>query len=134
MKHWIDSWVKDIEHEYQFIHSFKELEKYAKKEKKTIGIQTYKCVMTILERMDCCTSKWARCYKKNLLDLEQSTSSIGESSNSSLKGSVKKGSMAAMKLSKSADATVKNSKSLEVSKIYVINWHIMVYKLYHITH
>ena len=95
MKVWIDSWIKDIEHEYQFTYSFKELEKYAKNEKKTIGIQTYKRVMTIVERMDCCTAKWARCYKKHLLDLEQSTSSIGESSNSSLKGSVKKGSIVA---------------------------------------
>ena len=33
MKVWIDSWIKSIEHEYQFIHSFHELEKYAKKRK-----------------------------------------------------------------------------------------------------
>ena len=75
--------------------------------------------MTIVERMDCCSTRWARCYKKHLLDLEQSTSSIGESSNSSLKGSVKKGSMAAMKLSKSADTQVKNSNSLEVRTIFI---------------
>ena len=90
MKVWIDSWIKSIEHEYQFIHSFHELEKYAKKDKKVIGIPTYKRLMTIVERMDCCSTKWARCYKKHLLDLEQSTSSIGESSNSSLKGSTPK--------------------------------------------
>ena len=117
MKAWIDSWIKEIEHEYQFVYSSKQLETYAKKVKNTLGIKTYKQVMTIVERMDCCTTKWAKCYKKCILDLGQSTSSIGESSNSSLKGSIKKGSMAAMKLAKSADVQIKNLNSLEVRRI-----------------
>lgn len=85
LKHWIDTWIFDLNHEYQYLHSFKNFEIHLKENKDVFGTAVHKRIKDIIARMDGCSLKWAKCYKHGKLDLEHPTSSIGESSNSSMK-------------------------------------------------
>ena len=61
--------------------------------------------------MYACTAKWARCYRRQKMDLEHTTSSIGESMNASLKGfSAKK--MNVLTIANSATMCVDHSNNL----------------------
>lgn len=113
MKRWIDSWITNVEHEYQFDHSFQSFKSHLRGCREVLGLATYKRVRKIVDSMECCSTKWAKCFKAQVLDLEQTTSSIGESANASMKRFERTSTMASRKLATSAETQIKHSNHLE---------------------
>ena len=62
--------------------------------------------------MKCCRKKWARCYRNDLMDLEQGSTSSSESFNSTLKRTCGKKRLAASDLGSSARMLITHSRTL----------------------
>jgi len=112
LKEWIDTWIFTLEHEYQFLDSLKQFNDNLESSRKILGSATLQRVEDIVNIMESISTKWAKCYKKAVMDLEHTTSSIGESMNSSMK-KFAKGPMAATNLTTSAATAINHSKHLD---------------------
>lgn len=83
-KKWIDTWINDINHEYQLKHSMQMFENFIARNEKKHGTvilplkEHYSSLKNIMSRI-------ALAYKGDKMDLGHMTSSIGESSNKSMK-------------------------------------------------
>ena len=114
LKEWVDSWIFEIDREEQYKDSLKKFKevviKHSSKMKKTVPH-----VMTIVNSLEKSDTYWAKCYKKCSLDMEQATSSPGESMNSSMKRQ-DKGNMSKKNLQKSSDSMLGHSKYLETKR------------------
>jgi hypothetical protein len=73
-----------IEKVYQFLDSFQKLKDYLKTNKILLG-STLSSIEAILDSMESTSTYWAKSFRSHNLDLEQTTSSIAESMNGSLK-------------------------------------------------
>ena len=120
LKHWIDTWIFDLNHEYQYLHSFKRFEIHLKENKDVFGTAVHKRIKDIIVRMDGCSLKWAKCYKHGKLDLEHPTSSIGESSNSSMKKFDKTKRMSSRTIQSSASTQRNHSNHLHTQRTELI--------------
>lgn len=52
MKRWIDSWITNVEHEYQFDHSFQSFKSHLRGCREVLGLATYKRVRKIVDSME----------------------------------------------------------------------------------
>jgi len=112
IKKWIDTWICEIDNEYQFSDSVERFKTHISSLRNTLGDRTYNELQKLwTNSMEPCTTKWARCYREDKMDLEHTTSSIGESMNSSLKGHSKK-KMAAMTIGNASENMLQHSKKL----------------------
>jgi len=117
IKKWIDTLIRDVIFEFQFDDSVIRLKSYLLSVKHCIGVKAYNSIMDMLQKsMETCSTKWARCFRQNEMDLGQSTSSPGESMNHSMKAySTKK--LGSMTLSNSADVMINHSSYLDTKRV-----------------
>ena len=106
------SWISSISHEYQFLDSLAKFKSKLAMVKTVLGTTMYTKVSKIFSSMQCCTTKWAKCYKKSVMDLEHTTTSPGESMNKSMKYYSKR-PMAGMNLDKSAKTMLNHSEHFD---------------------
>ena len=113
LKKWIDTWICEIDNEYEFTDSVNRFQKHISSLRQSLGDRTYNELQKLWNTsMEPCTTKWARCYRTDKMDIEHTTSSIGESMNSSLKGHSKK-KMGAMTIDNSSENMLLHSKKLD---------------------
>ena len=98
LKKWIDTWIFNLDRENHFLDSMQKFKSVLKSEECD---EIRAPVSKIIESLEVCTAKWAKCYKKKTFDLGHTTTSPGEASNSSLKRFCK-GNMSSQSLSVSA--------------------------------
>ena len=80
-------------------------------ENRSVLGHAYAKVDGLVNSMNNCSAQWALCMKRHVMDLNQHTTSIGESYNSSLKSSNNK-PMASLSLANSALTCVQHSETL----------------------
>ena len=110
---WINTWIFTIEREHQYLDSVRRFKIKLKDEREALGPNVHDGIKQICSILEENSTKWAKCYKKSVLDIEQCTSSIGESANSSLKRFDKSRSMAQKSLATSASTQIRHSEHLE---------------------
>lgn len=108
---WIISWITTIEKPYQYSDSISKFDIYLKNNRKILGEETFKRIDKLTSMMNVCSSSWAYCYKKKVMDLEQHTTSICESLNNSLK-QFTKSPMASLTFANSAVMCINHSDKL----------------------
>jgi hypothetical protein len=106
---WIMSWITDISKPYQFRDSFNKFSEFLKVSRSILR-HVYPTVDELISSMEQNSSSWALCFKKDVMDLEQHTTSIGESLNSSLK-KYKAVPMASLTLTNSAMTCIDHSQT-----------------------
>mmetsp|Transcript_2524 Transcript_2524/g.2829 ORF Transcript_2524/g.2829 Transcript_2524/m.2829 type:complete len:364 (+) Transcript_2524:2-1093(+) len=120
LKRWIDSWITNIDKEYQFLDSLQKFYDHIKsdhvtkmfsKTRNTANMTVLGIVMKLVKNMEMSSTKWAKCYKTSAMDLEQTTSSIGESANGSLKN-FDNGKLASKTIATSAGSQILHSNHL----------------------
>lgn len=104
----MQSWITVLSKPYQFLDSYQKCMEYLNNNRSLLIGGSFVQAEKIITSMKQCSYKWALCYKKHILDLEQHTTSIGESLNSSLKNH-RNSPMAALSLASSAMTCIDHS-------------------------
>jgi len=110
LEKWVMTWVSTVKKPYQYDDSFKKFKDLLQTKRSVLG-GAYMKVDSLISSMENSSSSWALCFKKHIMDLEQHTTSIGESFNASLKKH-KTGSMASLTLANSAVTCIHHSDTL----------------------